>query len=345
MSEASLPSMESQPVATPLPLSAGALLRQAREAAGLHVAALAVSMKVPVKKLEALEADRLDLLPDAVFVRALASSVCRALKIDPTPVLQRLPQTVVPRLDAEERGINEPFHVSGHSSQFSMPAFLARPAVWVVGILLAGAAVLIAFPEVQRLEKDADVPSASANTLAVPAQTAMAAEPVEARITAPIAEAVPSAPAPAPVTAIPVVTQVAAPIGKPAPSVTAPVAPVVVPAVAAAVVPAQMASRPALARFQPAKMDTSAPTVNLAGAANGVVMFKVSGTSWVEVTDAKGVVQLRKTMAAGETNAASGALPLNVVIGRADVTLVEVRGKPFALAGIAKDNVARFEVK
>lgn len=63
-------------------VTAGELLRQAREAAGLHVAALAVSMKVPVKKLEALEADRLDLLPDAVFVRALASSVCRTLKID-----------------------------------------------------------------------------------------------------------------------------------------------------------------------------------------------------------------------------------------------------------------------
>ena len=93
--------------------TAGMLLRRARESAGLHVAALAVSMKVPVKKLEALEADRLDLLPDAVFVRALASSVCRALKIDPAPVLQLLPQTSTPRLDAEERGINLPFHAAG----------------------------------------------------------------------------------------------------------------------------------------------------------------------------------------------------------------------------------------
>jgi len=37
-------------------LTAGMMLRKAREASGLHVAALAVSMKVPVKKLEALEA-------------------------------------------------------------------------------------------------------------------------------------------------------------------------------------------------------------------------------------------------------------------------------------------------
>ncbi len=70
--------------------SAGTLLRQAREAAGLHVSSLAASLKVPVRKLEALEEDRYEELPDAVFVRALASSVCRTLKVDPAPVLQRL---------------------------------------------------------------------------------------------------------------------------------------------------------------------------------------------------------------------------------------------------------------
>ena len=56
--------------------TAGETLRQAREAAGMSLATLAVALKVSVKRLEALEADRLDLLPDAVFVRALASSVC-----------------------------------------------------------------------------------------------------------------------------------------------------------------------------------------------------------------------------------------------------------------------------
>jgi cytoskeleton protein RodZ len=70
---------------------AGAMLRAAREAAGLHVAALAVSLKIPVRRLEALEAERWDELPGAVFTRALAASVCRNLKIDPEPVLARLP--------------------------------------------------------------------------------------------------------------------------------------------------------------------------------------------------------------------------------------------------------------
>src|SRR3954467_4745083 len=84
--------------AAPDGVTAGAMLRRAREAAGLHIAALAVALKVPVRKLEALEENRLDQLPDAGFMRALASSVCRALKIDSQPVLDRLPQTAAPRL-------------------------------------------------------------------------------------------------------------------------------------------------------------------------------------------------------------------------------------------------------
>src|SRR5438105_7319249 len=87
-------------------VTGGMLLRRAREAAGLHVAALAVSLKVPVRKLEALEDSRFDELPDVVFVRALASSVCRALKIDAQPVLDRLPQTSAPRLVHDGPGIN-----------------------------------------------------------------------------------------------------------------------------------------------------------------------------------------------------------------------------------------------
>ena len=75
-----------------LEAGAGALLRAARERQGLHLAALAAQLKVAPRKLEALEADRYDELPDATFVRALAASMCRVLKIDPAPVLERLPQ-------------------------------------------------------------------------------------------------------------------------------------------------------------------------------------------------------------------------------------------------------------
>ena len=129
--------------AAPAGPTAGALLREAREAAGLHIAALALSLKVPVRKLEALEADRYDLLPDAVFVRALASSVCRTLKMDPAPVLDRLPQTSAPRLAQDAGGINAPFRAPGDSRGPSWIDQLSRPVFLAVFALLLGAAVVV----------------------------------------------------------------------------------------------------------------------------------------------------------------------------------------------------------
>jgi cytoskeleton protein RodZ len=78
---------------SPSPVTAGTLLRHAREAQGLHIAALAAALKVPQRKLEALERDEYGALPDPSFTRALALSVCRSLKIDSAPVLALLPKT------------------------------------------------------------------------------------------------------------------------------------------------------------------------------------------------------------------------------------------------------------
>jgi cytoskeleton protein RodZ len=73
-------------------LTAGQLIRAARQKKGVHLAVLSVNLKVPVRQLEALEADQHDPGKGPVFVRALASSVCRQLLIDPMPVLALLPK-------------------------------------------------------------------------------------------------------------------------------------------------------------------------------------------------------------------------------------------------------------
>jgi len=96
MTESSENSKIPLPVAVPpgnAAPSAGLLLRQAREQAGMHLGLLSVALKVPVRQLLALEADDHAQLSGPVFTRALASSVCRQLKIDGTPVLALLPQT------------------------------------------------------------------------------------------------------------------------------------------------------------------------------------------------------------------------------------------------------------
>ena len=58
-----------------------------------------------------------------------------------------------------------------------------------------------------------------------------------------------------------------------------------------------------------------------------------------------GGVVLQKAMAAGESYSAEGSPPWSVVVGKADATDVIVRGQPMDLKAIARENVARFEVK
>ena len=79
-------------------------------------------------------------------------------------------------------------------------------------------------------------------------------------------------------------------------------------------------------------------------AASPVILFKARGNTWVEVTDAKGVVLLRRTLVMSEAAEVNGALPMSVVVGRADHTDVIVKGQTFALEPYIQENVARFKV-
>jgi cytoskeleton protein RodZ len=75
--------------------TAGQLIRAQRIKLGVHLAVLSMQLKLPQKQLEALEADQHDLAKGPAFVRALASSVCRQLRMDPLPVLALLPQASI----------------------------------------------------------------------------------------------------------------------------------------------------------------------------------------------------------------------------------------------------------
>ncbi len=352
--------------------SAGAMLRAAREAAGLHVAALAVSLKVPVRKLEALEDDRHDLLPDAVFVRALASSVCRTLKIDPQPVLERLPQTAKPRLVQDNDGINTPFRVPGDGPKPGGLRQLSRPVVLSVSVLLLGALAVVFLPATLWEEKAAGArsdpvmpPGTPVTVTSPPADTrspdlvvtplsapAPAPAPVSPPVPSPATRAV-AVPPPAPVAsatmaaaATNAVAPRATPVAAPAPAVVTPPAAAAraasTPIAAVAAVPARAASASPAATAASA----AAAQATTAGATPaGIVVFRTRGASWILVTDARGNEVLRRLMGTGDSAGATGALPLTVTIGSAEATEVQVRGKPFNLAPVSRDNVARFEVK
>lgn len=127
-------------------LTAGGLLRQARLAKGLHIAALATSIKVAPRKLELLEGDRFDELPGATFTRALAQTVCRSLKIDAAPVLALLPQPVEQSLSHMGLGLNAPFRDRPGRRVPSDLQFLKSPIVWGALFLVLASVALYLLP-------------------------------------------------------------------------------------------------------------------------------------------------------------------------------------------------------
>lgn len=281
------------------------LLRAAREAAGLHIAALAAALKVPVRKLEALEAGRYEELPDLTFARALASSACRHLKVDPAPVLEQIPNRVVRELGGSRQRINATFQSAQDPGPINPVSWLSRPALLAAIVLLLGALVILFLP---RVEDTAPVQDNVAETV-TPAEPVEPAEPVPAQ--EPEAPTVPAAAdgnAPAGAAAGVATTVSAVPTAAPAPAAT----------------------------------DAAAPT---APTATGLLTISATGETWIEVVNGSGSMVMQRVLKANDTVDFSTAPPYKVVIGRADAAQVTVRGKPFDVTGLSRSNVARFEVK
>lgn len=304
-------------------LQAGQRLKRAREQAGLHVVALAAALKVPVKKLEALEAGRTDELPDATFARALAGSVCRQLKIDPTEILAGLPQAGVSRL-GEGRELNTPFRSPRDPAGPSAASqALKRPLAAALAILLGAALVWWWVP-----------PSSTDTAVVNPA-------PAPAPVTA---ESGTSMGAGASVGEDTAATPTTIPPAANTPSASAPSASE--PALAAAPVAAPVATAAPVAQ-PPAPAAASVPPAPApVAAASGAewLQIRAKADSWVEVR-AGGKVLLQRVVKADETLAFADAGPLAVVVGRADATEVLVRGKAMDMSTLARNNVARFEAK
>ena len=302
------------------------LLREAREAAGLHIAALAAALKVPVKKLEALEAGRYNELPDMTFARALASSACRQLKVDPAPVLAQIPLGHRPQLGDSAQTINTPFKGVGDPAPLNAMGWLSRPAVLAAIALLLGALVLVFLPQRQVVpQTDTVMPPPGAGADA-PAPT-------------PTAESSPAS---------------AAPLG----DNTSAVLPAVAPAAAAAPETASPSAASSAVSASAVASSTSivqtvtstipapvSPTAAAAGAAGSLLSITATGDSWVEVINGAGSVVMKRMLKNGDAIDFSTAPPYTVVLGRADAVQVAVRGKPFDTAPYARNSVARFEVK
>jgi cytoskeleton protein RodZ len=126
-------------------LTPGRMLRLAREARGLHLGMLAVTLKVPTRQLEALENDQYDVFRGPAFVRAVAQAVCRHLGIDPAPVLAGLPQPASPLLvKSAVAGVSAHVKPAGLHNRRGLP--LSRQVLALAALMLVGSAALIWWP-------------------------------------------------------------------------------------------------------------------------------------------------------------------------------------------------------
>ena len=300
-----------------LPATAGRLLREARERQGLHIAALAATIKVTPKKLELLEADRFEALPDATFTRALAQTVCRALKIDPAPILKLLPP-LGHRLEHVGNGLNAPFRERpGTLVQRDGSTLTVSPVFWVSALLLI-AAVALYF-----------APSGFFGMSYWRGQVAASAAAAGATRDAPAAGEAASAAAPAGSGAAS--TQLA--------SLTAPTDALPVPAESALATPP--GAVPEASGSAPSRTEATLGEV----VASSAIQLHTTAASWIGVTDSTGRALVSRLVQPGETIDLEGTAPFRVRIGNASGTRMSFRGQPMELAAYTRDNVARLELR
>ena len=308
-----------QEVAPAAAVSAGALLRQARQAQGVALEDLAATLKVPVEKLQALEDEDWQRLPDVVFLRALAQTICRTLHLEAAPVLALLPQQKVTAL-APQGGLNAPMRERG------VPSILATntkhsPWPWVVLLLivLGGGGYLgvqwMAPEWVRGVSTTVSAPSDPAGDSPL------------------FSPAVPEEGDGGGMGNMGDVAQAGE-----VPSVQA--AALMQPAL-----PEEEGAQPGFAAPAPAAEPAAAPAAQAAASVSPVLRITAKGATWVQVLDAQQRLLIEKILQDGEVFSTSAPKPLTVAVGKADLATVEVNGAPFDVQAVARSNVARFEVK
>lgn len=289
------------------PDGAGAMLRAARQQQGLHIAALAASIKVTPAKLEALESGRYHELPDTTFARALAKTVCRVLKIDPEPVLAQMPGAPDTGLARVDGGLNTPFRERPGRVDPSVWVPWRHPVLWAVALLLVAAAAFVLVPTVSVISPTLRGLDAAPSPV-MPPSGAAALPPAADLAVQPETETVAAAEA----------------SGATAAASAAPAGQVV--SVVSAAVATPSASAPAEA--------TAAP------AAGDLLTLRAVQPTWVQLVDGAGQTLMARLVPAGETVSLTAKPPLRLRIGNAGGTELQFRGQPVDLKPATRDNIA-----
>ncbi len=283
---------------------AGAMLRAARQQQGLHIAALAASIKVSPAKLESLESGRYHELLDVTFSRALAQTVCRVLKIDPAPVLAQMPGAPPDALGRVDGGLNMPYRERPGRVMSADWAPWRHPVLWLVALLLIAAAAFVLVPS--SAVRDLALPGSAATVPVMPPGGAAAVGPDGAALPpGDGASAVPGAS-----------------LAAPGPA-------------SGALAAADLEAGRAGSAVSSAGTAAASPAV-----AGDTLALRAVQATWVQAVDGSGQTLMARLIPAGETVELTAQPPVRLRIGNASGTELSFRGKLVDLRTSARDNIA-----
>ena len=337
------------------------LLQEARLAQGMDIEPLAAILKIPARKIEALEAGALSGVGDLTFSRALAGSICRQLRIDAKPILAAWPTRDTL---AREVPLNLPNDGAASAATALPPEATTGSGgrvVWAVLVLiLVGIGAWLAVTELQRGSERREKAVGAAERLAPEtgpgianqlvispvegsssesgADDVKAAKPV---LAAPVKVApVKVAPVTAAATATspPATSASAASLDAPANVATPPLTPP--PPVPTEVVP--VAPTPTVGTVPVQKRNQPLSSADIGQ--HALVLSAVT-ESWVEVIGRSGTRVFTRLMSPGDYVVLGDEdLPYNVLVGNAVGVRVFSRGQPVDVQATACLNVSRFDV-
>jgi cytoskeleton protein RodZ len=302
-------------------LGVGAVLKAARERAGMSLGEVADRLKLSIRQLEAIEHDDFQQLPGSIFVRGFVRNYARFLHVDPEPLMLQLEQHF-------PSAVNDVVNLVKHDAQGDAVAHApqangldsARTAggnkgKWLVIVLVLAA---LAAAAAWLLSRPANKVDDSKQTLQ-PMLTEQAASAVSASAAS---------------AALPQTEAASAPQATP----TAAMQPVAsAPVVATQPAPAVVAGKP--------QASVAAATDAVPAAATGKISLSAKQAAWISVIDATGKKLQFGTLEAGGSKELSGTPPFQLKIGNAAQVELSFNGQPVVLADKIRGTTAKIELK
>lgn len=305
----------------------GGALRQARETQGLSVQEVASNLRLGPKQIEAIETDHFEKLPEPTIVRGFIRNYAKLLKINAEPLLDAY-TVIVPSSIQYELTVKPTSNMlvtSGDKPKTSS-------YIW------AGLAALLALGAWLFYQNYIEKPSPTKPSANIESSTKEALEPL-------------------PETALPAAERATQEASSLQPSIELTLPPTAdirpsPPSTDLTAVPANNVNPAAITpnaisvvATPVAPMPAAEPAFAAAPAGMAKLEFNATQETWVNIVDASGREIYNKTIFAGSRESMDVKPPVDVTVGNAGATSLNMNGKAINLAPHSRNNVAHIKLE